>query len=84
MIEWEEIAVALGVLALVIGLAWWAIDADDREMTAKHAAFYSECLKDRRQYDCDMQWATFKAAHDAEMTSAVAVGIAAGSAGSRR
>lgn len=80
----EEIVVAFGVLALVIGLAWWAVDADGREMQAKQTAFYSACLKERQRYDCDIQWATFESAHNAEMTSAVAVGIAAGSAGSKR
>ena len=72
-----------GVILAVIGLLVWAVITDSNEMDRKKTAFYSSCLGHRPQYDCDMQWDTFKAAHDAEMMAAGAMGVAAGSAAGR-
>lgn len=75
----KGVAIFVVLLLGVIGLIIWAAVADSNEMEAKKTAFYSSCLKHRQQYDCDMQWDTFKAAHDAEVMAAGAMGVAAGS-----
>lgn len=80
----EEVLIFGAILALLIGGLVWAVIEDDREMTEKKAAFYEACLKDRKLYDCELQWGTFEAAHNAEVSAAVAVGVAAGSAAGRK
>ena len=74
-------AIAAVVLALV-GLIIWGIVAEDKAMEEKRTAFMGSCLQERQPYDCDLQWETYVAARAAQTNSAVAVGVAAGAAGS--
>lgn len=70
----------LAVFAAIVGLLVWVVIADGRQMEREKIAFYEQCLQHRQHYDCEMQWKTYETAHDAEMASSMAVGIAAGSA----
>lgn len=74
-------------LALLIGgaiaLVVWLVIADGKDMAAKRETFMAACAADgRKPYDCNLQWDTFEAAHDAQMQAAMATGMAAGAAGS--
>lgn len=70
------------VIVAALGALLFVVAADDnKELEAKRATFYGECLKERKQYDCDLQWDTYVAARSADQSASIAAATAGVSAG---
>lgn len=72
-----EAGLVVVIAAIVTFFVWVAIE-DGKQMDREKAAFYELCLPHRQSYDCDMQWKTYEAAHNAELAASAAMGAAAG------
>jgi hypothetical protein len=57
---WTMLAV-IGVALAFIGLVVACVPEDAKEMRAKESAFMEQCLAERQDYDCRLQWETFMA-----------------------
>lgn len=84
----DKLIWTLGIVMVgLFGLLIWLIIEDSRQMQAKQVAFMEQCLVHRPRYDCELQWDTFAAAHQAEVNSAIAAAnasMAAANAGASR
>jgi hypothetical protein len=73
------------VVGGLVALTTVAFIASSAEEMKHKQTFMAECVKDHKQYECDVLWsqATQKSTDSSSMATGIAVGLAAGMAGRR-
>lgn len=67
------------VIVILIALIIASMVAVSSEQEQQHKAFMSECLKDKKQYECDVLWGQTRESHaTSEMATNIAIGAVAG------